>query len=71
MGQKVEYEASGEEVYLAGEKVLPGRYKQMGGEREVLLEAEDILPASFDGRVAVYMRVNQTWGEIAQHAVVR
>ena len=56
MGQKLEYEAVGEEVYLAGEKVLPGRYKQMGGVREVLLEAEDILPASLDGQVAVYMR---------------
>lgn len=71
MGHKLEYEVADEEVYLAGEKVLPGRYKQMGGVREVLLEAEDILPASLDGQVAVYMRVNQTWGEIAQHAVVR
>ncbi len=71
MGQKLEYDVAGGEVYLAGEKVLPGRYKQMGGGREVLLEAEDVLPASLDGQVAVYMRVNQTWGEIAQHAVVR
>ncbi len=52
-----------EEVYLAGEKVLPGLYRQVGSMREVRLETEDCLPASLDGRVACYMRVNHTWAQ--------
>lgn len=52
-----------EEVYLAGEKVLPGIYRQVGSIREVQLETEDVLPASLDGRVACYMRVNHTWAQ--------
>jgi hypothetical protein len=70
MGAKIEYQTSSDEIYVAGQRVLPGRYRQIDCEREILLEDEDVLPASFDGRVAVYQRVNQTWGEIAAHAVV-
>ena len=42
------------EIYLAGERVLPGIYRQIGVGREVVLEHEDRLPASLDGRVACY-----------------
>lgn len=56
-----------EELYLAGERVGPGRYKQLGSTREVLLQHEDLLPASLDGRVACYVQVHQTWGQM-QHA---
>lgn len=49
----------GEELYLAGERVLPGIYRQVGGAREVSLEREDYLPASLDGRVACYTRLNR------------
>ena len=47
------------DIYLAGEQVEPGVYYQLEGGRRVLIEAEDILPASFDGRVACYRRASQ------------
>ena len=56
-----------DELYLAGEKVPSGVYRQIGGNREVRLEKEDFLPASLDGRVACYMRVNMTWEQLRQH----
>lgn len=62
MWQRSEHEGV-EELYLAGEKVLPGVYRQIGGSREVRFEKEDILPASLDGRVACYMRVRHLWSE--------
>lgn len=45
------------ELFLAGERVPAGTYRQIGGNREVLLATEDWLPASLDGRVACYERV--------------
>ena len=47
-----------ENLFLAGHRVPAGTYKQIGGDREVKLDHEDFLPASLDGRVASYMRVN-------------
>jgi hypothetical protein len=59
-----------EELYLAGERVPSGLYKQIGTSREVNLMQEDFLPASLDGRVACYMRVQNQWSELTQsHAV--
>ncbi len=55
------------ELFLAGERVPSGVYKQVGGGgREVELGQEDFLPASLDGRVACYMRVNRLWGQLSQ-----
>ena len=59
------------ELYLAGEKVRPGTYRQIGGERQVLLEYEDFLPASLDGKVACYTRVCDTWEQLSGQAVVK
>ncbi|MCW3100217.1 MAG: hypothetical protein JWL77_5835 [Chthonomonadaceae bacterium] len=64
MRHKLAYDATHEDLFLAGEKVRPGVYRQIGGDREVRLEREDVLPASLDGRVACYMRVNPTWGQM-------
>lgn len=64
MRHKFAYDATHEDLFLAGEKVRPGIYRQIGGEREVRLEREDVLPASLDGRVACYMRINPTWGQM-------
>lgn len=61
-----DYIDSDEAVFLAGERVSPGSYRLVGGRREVVLESEDILPATLDGRVGCYMRVDNTWGSIAQ-----
>ncbi len=60
---------SGEqEIYLAGERVNPGFYKQVGGRNEVVLEQEDVLPASLDGRVACYTRVSH-WAQMVKTAM--
>ena len=59
----------GNEFYLAGEKVRPGLYRQIGGGREIRFDKEDILPASLDGRVACYMRV-YTWAQLSAQAVM-
>lgn len=60
-----------DELFLAGEKVRPGTYRQVGGVRQVLVEQEDFLPASLDGRVACYMRVQDTWEQLSRLAVVK
>ena len=57
-----------DEIYLAGEKVPSGVYKQLGGGREIKLDKEDFLPASLDGRVACYMRIYNTWQQLQQRA---
>lgn len=46
---------TGRPIYLAGQRVIPGRYRQLETGREVVLEHEDRLPASLDGRVACYI----------------
>jgi hypothetical protein len=53
-----------DELYLAGERVPSGVYRQLGSSREIRLDAEDFLPASLDGRVACYVRVRNTWDEL-------
>lgn len=42
------------ELFLAGEYVLAGTYRQIDSHREVCLVKADYLPASLDGRVACY-----------------
>jgi hypothetical protein len=60
-----DYEDPDNVVYLAGERVSPGHYRQIGNGRRVVLDREDVLPASMDGRVACYSRVANTWEEIS------
>lgn len=54
------------ELYLAGQAVPPGIYRQIGTGRILRLDTRDILPASLDGRVACYERVETTWGQMQQ-----
>ena len=61
---------NGEQLFLAGERVKPGIYRQIGGGREVRLEQEDYLPASLDGRVACYMRLQSTWAQMTEKSPV-
>jgi len=58
-----------DELFLAGESVPSGVYRQIGCGREVHLDEEDFLPASFDGRVACYMRVHNTWSQLDRLAL--
>jgi len=64
MGSRHENELFEEELYLAGERVPAGLYRQIGSLREVCLDHEDVLPASLDGRVACYRWVRHTWSQI-------
>ncbi len=68
MWTQTETEFPGEELFLAGERVTAGTYRQIGGSREVRFEREDVLPASLDGRVACYLRIS-AWGQFPQTAV--
>lgn len=54
------------ELFVAGDCVPPGRYRQVGTDREVYFEEEDILPGSLDGRVACYELVENTWRQLQQ-----
>jgi hypothetical protein len=66
MWQNTEHDPFAEELFLAGERVLPGIYRQIGGGREVRLEKEDTLPASLDGHVACYKRIRNTWAQMSE-----
>ena len=66
MWHSPEYDDGDEAFYLAGERVSPGYYRLVGRSgREILLETDDILPATCDGHVACYTRVENTWRQIA------
>ncbi|HSV72713.1 MAG TPA: hypothetical protein VLH79_03025 [Chthonomonadales bacterium] len=52
-----------DELFLAGELVQPGVYRQLQSDRRVVLETAERLPASLDGRVATYVRVPGIWSE--------
>lgn len=56
---RIDLDTGGEVLFLAGTKAPPGRYRQIDGRREVILEKEDYLPASLDGQVACYLQVPQ------------
>ena len=64
MGTDAIYEPDEGEIFLAGERVPPGAYREIAGPRMVVLDHEDYLPASLDGRVACYERMRYTWGQI-------
>ena len=53
-----------DELYLAGERVPSGTYRQIGSSREIQMDKEDCLPASLDGRVACYTRLHSMWEQI-------
>jgi hypothetical protein len=58
MGFCSETDLWGRKIFLAGERVLPGIYRQIEGDREIRLDREDYLPASLDGQVAYYVRTD-------------
>lgn len=45
------------EIFVAGQCVSAGTYRERETQREVLIEQPGYLPASLDGRVACYERV--------------
>lgn len=51
-------------IFIAGQKVSPGRYRLVGSDRSICLEREDTLPASLDGKVAEYIQESNTWADL-------
>ena len=45
-------------LYLAGERVAAGFYRQLDVKVTIHLEQDDFLPASLDGHVACYVRTD-------------
>ena len=44
-------------LYLAGERVVAGFYRQLDAHVTVHFEQDDFLPATLDGHVACYVRI--------------
>ena len=55
-------------LHLAGERVPPGVYRDVFTGRSFRLETEGYLPASLDGRVACYHRIEHGWLSPAKQA---
>ena len=53
-----------EALLLAGQHAAPGLYREIGTQRLVLLDKQDTLPASCDGRVTCYERMSELWGQV-------
>jgi hypothetical protein len=62
-GVVFEMDVNAVDIYQAGQRVPPGIYLPLEGGREVHLTQEDALPATCDGRVAVYLRRPESWSE--------
>lgn len=57
--------------YRAGQSPEPGLYRQIDGPRTVEIRNGEPLPASFDGHVAVYRRIESLWGQIEEQELDR
>lgn len=55
----------GEALFLVGERVTAGLYRQLGTNRAVLIPETDYLPASLDCQVACYVRV-ALWADVVR-----
>jgi hypothetical protein len=60
-------DAFADHLLLAGQRALPGLYKELGTGRIVQLESEEPLPATLNGRVACYVRMSARWGDGTRH----
>lgn len=60
---KFDLDLNAVDIYEAGQRVPPGFYLSLEGGREIELAQEEVLPATFDGRVAIYLRRPENWGD--------
>lgn len=56
-----QYGEFGEELFRAGQLVDAGTYIEVDGFRQITLEQAGVLPASLDGRRALYRRYERPW----------
>jgi hypothetical protein len=66
MSNQLDSDMFARELFLAGELVPPGLYEQVDSTRVVQLDLEGFLPASLDGKVACFVPMHRTWGQIQQ-----
>ena len=59
-----EKDSSAPQFFIAGHAFPAGIYIDVGRQREVQLDSDGLLPATCDGRVAVYLRRAPTWGDL-------
>src|SRR5579884_2430552 len=64
-------EAYPDSIYIAGDRVPSGIYRELGTGREIELAEDGVLPASLDGRVAAYACVEYTWKQHQERAKSR
>jgi hypothetical protein len=64
MEARMNDELQDEEVLLAGHGTRAGVYRELGTGRLVILEQDDVLPATLDGRIACYVPISHTWAQI-------
>ena len=63
MSRKTELDDLTENFLLAGQPVSPGYYRNVETGLCVQFERDGLLPPSFDGRVACYVPVSNTWNQ--------
>lgn len=56
-----------DEGFIAGQIAPAGTYEDLETHRLVYLPQAGVLPASCDGRVAVYSQKAATWGEVVEN----
>ena len=71
MWHQPENDQFAQEIYLAGEFVSRGSYKNVASGRLLILREDSRLPGSLDGRVACYLRLSHSWGDFAESRSVR
>jgi hypothetical protein len=52
-------------VRLPGELAKSGTYRELNSGRIIVLDKDELLPSSLDGRVACYIRIPPVWGRLA------
>ncbi|BDI34098.1 hypothetical protein CCAX7_61490 [Capsulimonas corticalis] len=57
-----------ETTITAGTLAPAGSYVEIETGRLIVLTRADVLPASLDGRVAVYAPKSPAWSELSEHA---
>ena len=60
-----EHEGTDQVLFTAGQRVPGGRYRELESGRMIILDTDDTLPASLDGRVACYVRLSPGWAKLA------
>jgi len=56
-----------DELYLSGEPVSSGTYREVGTDRQIQIEQGDRLPPAPDGSATAYVCLNYIWKSLASY----